>query len=76
MIARAEVPLEWFGQLKPEVGQTIQVVLDGRISKIEEDLVDVRGFDGGYQPPLGGETYVTVTLTQMRMPLSEVERLR
>jgi hypothetical protein len=77
MIATAEVPRDWFGSLKPEVGDTIEVVMTARIQKIEQDMIDVNylGNMSDLTPTLGGETRVTLVLTDMKMPLHELERL-
>jgi hypothetical protein len=77
MRGEANVPLDWFGQLKPEVGQELDIVVKARVTKIEQENIDIRYYE---QPPqeadtLGGEIRVTLILSQMRVPLSELERM-
>jgi len=72
----AEVPVEWFGQLVPRVGDELELVVVARVSKIEQEQVDVSTWDPGtHGDTLGGQTRVTLVLSELKMNMAELARI-
>ena len=76
MRGRAEVPAEWFGQLLPRVGDELELVVVCRVSKIEQEQVDVSSWESSTRgDTAGGETRVTLVLSQLKMNMAELDRV-
>lgn len=76
MRGHAELPAEWFGELLPRVGDELELVVVCRVSKIEQEQIDVSSHDPStYGNTLGGETRVTLVLSQLKMNMAELERI-
>lgn len=76
MNGSAELPIEWFGQLVPRVGDELELVVVCRVSKIEQDQIDVSSY--GPSPrgeTVGGEIRVSLVLNELKMNTDEVARI-
>jgi hypothetical protein len=72
----AEMPVEWFGQLVPRVGDELELVVVARVSKIEQEQIDLSSWEPTTRgETIGGETRVTLVLSQLKMNMDELERV-
>lgn len=70
----AKLTKSWFGEYPVEVGQEFDVTFRATVRVIEAELLDVRRMDSDGEEYVIGQTYVTLALSQPRVPLSELEK--
>lgn len=69
-----KLPLRWFGNYELALGQEFEVVAKVRVTALEEKAIDVTAFGSSNDETVPGESYATLRVMDVRVPLSEMER--